>query len=102
MTGFVAPHAAIINSVYGIVAQPAAGAGATNTYAVSIGGVPTTGGIITWVLADVAGAKLAGTAVTALNVVAEGSLIGVDGTFGTASTAGILNVYADVTTELGL
>jgi hypothetical protein len=102
LTGFVAPHAGVINSVYGIVVQPAVGAGATNAFAVSIGGTPTTGGVITWALADVAGAKLAGTAITAANVVAEGSLLGVDATAGTASTGGIMAVYADVTCELGL
>jgi hypothetical protein len=102
LTGFVAPHAAIINSVYGIVAIVGTGAGATNTISLSVGGTPTTGGVITWALGDIAGTKLAGTAVTAGNVVAEGSLIGADATAGTAMTGGLLNLYADVTCELGL
>lgn len=103
-TGIVAPCHGRILSVYGIVFEPQTDADAACTINLEIGGTDVTGGVITWVTADVLGDKKSGTAITALNVFHEGDLIDIEVAAGTAGTAadGYMNIYANVLCEPGL
>ena len=58
--------------------------------------------MIEWLLANAAGVKKAGTAVTALNVFSHGSLIDVEVVENSASSAGLMGIYANVLREPGL
>jgi hypothetical protein len=101
-TGIVAPHHGKILQVYGIVVQALAGAGADISYNLEIGGTNVTGGVVNVVLASAQGAKIAGTAVTAENVFHEGDLIDIEVAVATASTAGLVGIYAEIEKGLGL
>lgn len=101
---WTAPHKGRILSVNGTITTVLAGAGATNTYGVLIGGVAIGGGVVTAVLADIQGALKTGTAVTddGTNVFHEGDLMSVKATFGTASTAGLVTIVITYLLEPGL
>ncbi len=98
LTGIVAPHHAKITAVYGIVIEPITDADQAADINLEIGGTNVTGGVIAWVTADLIGAKLAGSAITAANECHEGDLIDVECVNGTAGTAadGYLGIYATV------
>lgn len=97
LTGIVAPWHAEIIAVYAICISAIADADAAYTLNLEIGGVDVTGGVVTIATADTLGLKLAGTAVTAANVMHPGDLIDVELVQGTAGTAGdgLYGVYAD-------
>jgi hypothetical protein len=101
-TGIVAPYHGKINAVYGIVAAALVGAGADISYNLEINGTNVTGGVIQCLLAGGTGTKNAGTAITAENVFHEGDLIDIEVAVGTASTGGLVAIYAEVERLLGL
>jgi hypothetical protein len=100
-TGIVAPYHGKINAVYGIVSAALVGAGADLSYNLEIGGTNVTGGVVQVLLADATGTKKAGTAVTAANVFHEGDLIDVEVAVATASTGGLVMIFAEVERLLG-
>jgi len=102
LTGIECPHKGTITKVYGIVIEPLVGSGADLDINLEIGGTNVTGGVIEWLLANVRGTKKSGTAITAANVFTEGDLIDVEVTRNTASTGGLMGIYAEVQTDLGL
>ena len=101
-TGRVASYHGVIESTYGIVIEPLVGVGADLDVNVEINGTNVTGGVIEWLLADAAGTKKAGTAVTAANRLHHGDLIDLETVENTASTAGLMAIHAVVRKELGL
>jgi hypothetical protein len=104
LTGIEAPHRGRILSVYGIVIDTLVGAGADLDLNLEVDGTNLTGGVIEWVLADSNGDKKAGTAVTddGANLFHQGDLIDVEVAMNTASTAGLMGIYANVRAEPGL
>lgn len=104
-TGILCPSHGRILSVYGIVVVDATDADVQQDINLEIDGTNVTGGVVTWLFSDAVGAKKAGTAVTALNVFNEGSLIDVETTAtvaGTTADPGLMAIYADVLVEPGL
>lgn len=102
LTGWAAPCHGRILSTYGIVIEPLVTAGADLDVNLEIGGTNVTGGVIEWLLANAAGTKKAGTAITALNVFHEGDLIDIEITENSASSAGQMAIYIDWEPLLGL
>jgi len=80
------------------------GAGADLDVNLEVDGTNLTGGVIEWVLADSNGDKKAGTAVTddGANLFHQGDLIDVEVAMNTASTAGLMGIYAEVLAQPGL
>ena len=103
-TGIEAPHRGRILSVYGSIITNLNGGGADLDINLEIGGTNVTGGVIPWLLADAQGAKKAGSAVTddGNNLFHQGDLIDIEIAMNTASTAGLMAVYANVLCEPGL
>ena len=103
-TGIEAPHRGRILSVYGTIIDNLNGVGADLDINLEIDGTNLTGGVIPWLLADAQGAKKAGSAVTddGANLFHQGDLIDIEITMNTASTAGLMAVYANVRAEPGL
>jgi hypothetical protein len=103
-TGVECSNHGLILGVYGIVSEPMTDVDSTATFNLEIDTVDVTGGVITWATADLLGAKLAGTAITAANEFHEGSVIDVECAAGTAGTAadGYMNIYAEIEYLLGL
>jgi len=103
LTGIECPHHGRITSVYTICASAPADADMSILLNLEIGATNVTGGVITLDFTDLLGAKQAGTAITALNVVHEGDLIDVESASVTAGTVGdgIYNLYAMVDLEPG-
>ena len=103
-TGIEAPHRGRILSVYGTIIDNLNGVGADLDINLEIDGTNLTGGVIPWLLADAQGAKKAGSAVTddGANLFHQGDLIDIEITMNTASTAGLMDVYANVRAEPGL
>lgn len=100
ITGYEAPCHGQITRVYAVCASEPVDANMNMDIQPEIDGVNLTGGVITLNFADAIGAKLVGTAVTALNTFSEGSLIDVESLAAgfVAGTAGdgVYNVYAEV------
>jgi hypothetical protein len=84
------PSGFIVTSALYRTAKAGAGAAAAVTLQVQIGGVATTGGLISLTLANQAtvGAAVAGTAITANNIGAGGTTLEVNATVTTAFTGG--------------
>jgi len=77
----------------------------SSTVNLEIAGTNVTGGVITLAFGDAAGAKVAGTAVTAENIFHEGDAIDVELTVGTAGTAtdpGIYSLFVEYETLPGI
>lgn len=104
LTGVVAPCAGRILSVHTICIEAIADADAAYTLNLEIDAVDVTGGVVTIATADLLGAKQSGTAVTANNRMARGSLVDVELVQGTAGTAGDgkYGVYAVVDRDISL
>lgn len=105
LTGIVAPHKGRFVNFYGIVARDATDADVDQDLNLEIDGVDVTGGVIEYLFSDATGVKKQGTAITALNIFHEGSLIDVDSVVNTAGTAadpGAMNLYAEIEMDLGL
>lgn len=101
---WTAPHKGRILSVDGTVLEVLAGADASLSYGIKIGGVAIGGGAVAAVLADVLGDIKAGTAVTddGTNVFHEGDAITVFCTKTTTSTAGLVEIRVTYLLEPGL
>lgn len=101
---FTAPHHGRITAVDGTIVTVLAGAGASLSYGVKIGGVALTGGAVAAVLADVQGDIKAGSAVIddGGNVFHEGDAVTVYCTKTTTSTAGLVMVNISYVREPGL
>lgn len=104
VANFIAPHKGRILRVDGTVTQILAGAGASLSYGVRIGGVAIGGGAVAAVLADAQGALKAGSAVTddGTNVFHEGDACDVYCTMTTAATAGLVDIRITYLLEPGL
>lgn len=104
-TGIVATCHGRILQVYGIVVVEPTDADVVQTINLEIGGTNVTGGVVTFQFDSAVGAKLAGTAVTAANIIHEGDLIDIETVAtvaGTTADPGLVNIYADVLVEPGL
>ncbi len=105
LTGIVMPHHGRFLDFYGIVAVDATDADVQQDINLEIDGTNVTGGVLTWLFSDAVGAKKSATAITALNVFQEGSLLDVETVAtvaGTVADPGLLNLYATVLLEPGL
>lgn len=105
LTGIEAPHHGRFTSLYGIVINQATDANVDISVNLEIGGTNVTGGVVNWLFSSAVGAKLAGTAITALNEFHEADLIDVEAVYnvaGTSTDTGLLGLYAEVQTDLGL
>lgn len=103
-TGILCTFHGRITEVFGIVSNGITDADADLDVNLEIDGTNVTGGVVEWVTADANGAKKAGTAVTAENVLHEGDLVDIEVVANTASTAddrGAMGIYAVCLLEPG-
>lgn len=83
------------DDVYGVVVEPLVGGGASLDVNLQVAGSDVTGGVIPWVLADAVGAnKASGGPITAGGVGTKGANAGFRVVENTASTGGLLGLYA--------
>lgn len=105
LTGIEAPYHGFITSLYGIVINQATDANVDISVNLEIGATNVTGGVVNWLFSSAIGAKLAGTAITALNEMHEGDLIDVEAVYnaaGTSTDTGLMGLYAEVQLEAGV
>lgn len=105
VTGWVCPMRGRIVALRGYVVRKAATATLNVAINAEINAVNVTGGVVTWAFADDVGAALAGTAVTAANVVHEGDLIDIEQAVtgaGAATDVGLINLQVDILPDLGV
>lgn len=82
--------------VFAMIDVAIAGAGATASINLEIGGTNVTGGVVTIAENDAKGTKKSGTAITAENVFHEGDTVDVEAASVTDATAGSFDLYAVV------
>lgn len=82
--------------VFAMIDVAVAGAGATASINLEIGGTNVAGGVVTIAENDAKGTKKAGTAITAANVFSEGSTVDVEAASVTDASAGSFDLYAIV------
>lgn len=96
-TGFVMPFKGAFISLFAMVDEPIVGAGGTVTVNLEIATVDVTGGVVTVSTATggTRGAKLDGTAITAENAFAEGSVLDIEAAAsGGTRTSGTFDLWA--------
>ena len=98
---YEAPDRARITDVFGVVVEPLITAVADLDINLEIGGVNLTGGVVEWLIADVAGTRKTGTPVTALNIWHKTDDIGFDVVENSASTGGLMTLWAETIREPG-
>lgn len=104
LTGLVMPYHGVFLSVWTVCVSESTDADWTQLLNLEIDGVDVTGGVVTMATADTRGQKQSGTAITATNEFASGSLLDVEAATVTAGTAnnGIYSLYVQVEMRLGL
>ncbi len=98
---YEASDRAKITDVFGVVVEPLITAVADLDLNLEINAVALTGGVVEWLIADVAGTRKTGTLVTALNVYHKTDDIGFRVVENSASTGGLMTLWAETIREPG-